>query len=105
MKLLRAVMIALVVALAAMVNPERGSAATTTISAEADAYVHAEKVGSNTGRYLSLRVRNQEKVNYVRFTVPTSTTLGGTVARATLRLHASTTSRCSLGVQVLRAAS
>jgi hypothetical protein len=103
-KIARRVVVTLVVALPVVVHVQPGAAATTAIVAAADAYVHAVNVTANTGNYVAMRVRNADKTSYVRFDVPSSVALGGSVTRARLRLYATTDVRCSMGLQVWRAA-
>ena len=75
---------------------------TTTIPAVADAFVQSSKPTANQGGSSSLRIRNSIKISYVRFdpALPPS----AEVSAATLRVYASTGAKCSLGVEVLRAA-
>jgi hypothetical protein len=78
-------------------------AAASGVAAEADAFVMASSPTANRGTAGSLRIRNAEKIAYVRFTVPQPPP-GATFVRATLRVFATTGSACPLGVEVLRAA-
>ena len=79
------------------------SAATTSVPAEADAFVVSSTPKSNKGSSTSLRIRNNSKISYVRFNVP-ALPRSAEVGAATLRMYASTGSQCSLSVEVLRAA-
>jgi hypothetical protein len=79
------------------------SAATTTVPASADSFVLSTSPNSNRGSALTLKVRSDIKITYIRFDVP-ALSGGETISAATLRLFATTTSKCTLGVEVLRAA-
>jgi hypothetical protein len=79
------------------------SAATTTVPATADSFVLSTSPNSNRGTALTLKVRNDIKITYIRFDVP-ALSGGETISTATLRLFATTNSKCPLGVEVLRAA-
>lgn len=85
-----------------LVSP--ASAAAATLTAEADAFVLNNQPNANRGSIKLLRVRNDVKYSYLRFQVP-ELPAGELVSTATLSLYASSPSRCSLGVDVLRAAS
>jgi len=76
------------------------SAATTTIPAEADAFVISTNPNANRGGSTSLRIRNNIKISHVRFNVP-ALPPSAEVTGATLRMYATTGSSCSL--EVLRA--
>src|SRR3990172_6213912 len=88
-------------------------AATTTIPAEADAFVVSSNPEVNRGDSTSLgirnqistslRIRNNIKISYVRFNVPSLPT-SVEVSAATLRVYATKGSNCPLGVEVLGAA-
>ena len=88
-------------------------AVTTTIPAEADAFVVSSNPEVNRGDSTSLgirnqistslRIRNNIKISYVRFNVPSLPT-SVEVSAATLRVYATKGSNCPLGVEVLRAA-
>ena len=100
----RAAAAALLIAALSMIARLPGaSAATTTVPAEADAFVISTGQKANRGGLTSLRIRNNVKVSYVRFNVP-ALPLPAEVSAATLRVFATTGSSCSLGVEVLRAA-
>ena len=79
------------------------SAASTTVPAAADSFVLSTSPNSNRGAALTLKVRNDIKISYIRFDVP-ALSAGETISAATLRVFATTTSRCTIGVEVLRAA-
>jgi hypothetical protein len=79
------------------------SAATTLISAQSDAFVVSTSPRANKGTATSLKVRNATKQTYVRFVVP-ALPPSTEVTRATLRMYSTTPAKCSLGVQVFRAA-
>jgi hypothetical protein len=79
------------------------SAAVTTIPANADSFVLSTSPNSNRGGASSLKIRNDAKITYIRFVVP-ALAGGESVGSATLRVYATTASRCALGVEVLRAA-
>ena len=83
--------------------PTSASAATTVVPADADSFVLSTSPNANRGAAASLKVRNNTKIMYVRFTVPGLPT-GHQVSRATLRVFATSPGRCTLGVEVLRAA-
>ena len=88
-------------------------AVTTTIPAEADAFVVSSNPEVNRGDSTSLgirnqistslRIRNNIKISYVRFNVPSLPT-SVEVSAATLRVYATKGSNCPLGVEVLGAA-
>jgi hypothetical protein len=78
----------------------RASAAVTTLQADADSFVLSTNLRANRGAATSLRVRNATKITYIRFQVPAN---GEQISTATLRVFA-TPARCTLGVEVLRAA-
>jgi hypothetical protein len=80
------------------------SAATSLVSAQADAFVMSTSPRANKGSAASLKVRNDVKQAYIRFEVP-ALAPSTQVTRATLRIYATTPAKCSLGVQVFRAAS
>jgi hypothetical protein len=80
------------------------AAGTSTLAPTADAFVVASSPTANRGLWTGLRVLPGAKVSYLRFEVP-SVGPGSTIELATLRLYASTPSRCPGGVQVLRGAS
>ena len=92
-----------IAAFAIIVNLPGAGAATTTILAEADAFVISSSPNSQRGGSTSLRIRNDIKISYVRFNVP-NLPPSVEVSAATLRVYASTGSQCSLGVEILRAA-
>jgi hypothetical protein len=79
------------------------SSATSTLSAAADAFVLSTNLKGNRGAATSLKVRNDSKFSYIRFNVP-ALPPSTVVTAATLRMNATTGSKCSLGVEVLRAA-
>ena len=93
----------LIAAFATIVNLPGAGAATTTILAEADAFVVSSNPNANRGGLTSLKIRNNTKISYVRFKVP-DLPASAQVSVATLRMYATTGSQCSLGVEVLRAA-
>jgi calcineurin-like phosphoesterase family protein len=79
------------------------SAATTTVTATADSFVLSTSPNANRGAATTLKVRSDIKITYIRFDVP-ALSGGETISAATLRVFATTTSKCTLGVEVLRAA-
>ena len=79
------------------------SAATTTVPATADSFVLSTSPNANRGAAITLKVRSDLKITYIRFDVP-ALSGGETISAATLRVFATTTSKCTLGVEVLRAA-
>jgi acid phosphatase type 7 len=79
------------------------SAATTTVPASADSFVLSTSPNSNRGSAVTLKVRSDIKFTYIRFDVP-ALSGGETISAATLRVFSTTTSKCTLGVEVLRAA-
>jgi hypothetical protein len=83
--------------------PTPASAATTTVGADADSFVLSARPKANKGTATSLRVRNDIEITYIRFNVPALPT-GHQVSGATLRVYASSASKCALGVDVFRAA-
>ena len=93
----------LVVAMLAIASLPTRAASTTTIPADADSFVLAARPNANKGTATSLRVRNDIEITYVRFNVPALPT-GHQVSGATLRVYASSASKCALGVDVFRAA-
>jgi len=95
----------LVIALFAMMagSLAPASAATTTLPASADAFVLSTSPNANRGGALALKVRSGTKITYMRFNVP-ALSGGETISAATLRVFATTSSKCTLGVEVLRAA-
>lgn len=97
-----AIVVTALAALIGVVVP--ASASTTTLSADADAFVIAGSPNANKGTVTSLRIRNDIKVAYLRFVVPEPLP-GETVNRATLRVFASSDSRCAAGAELIRAAS
>ena len=94
-------MIAVIAMTAALEVP--ASAATLTVAPNADSFVLSTDPSANRGTSTVLSTRNATKVTYLRFTVPTLAS-GESVTSATLRVYATTTSGCTLGVEVLRAA-
>ena len=96
------VVLAIVALVMTMAPP--ASAVTLTVVAQADAFVLSSSPNGNRGRTNSLKIRNDVKTSYVRFSVP-DLPLGEAVSTATLRMFATTPSRCALGVDVFRAAS
>jgi hypothetical protein len=99
-------MITLVVvgALATAVGPlSPATAATTTVTPEADAFVIRSRANSNRGATSALRIRNDVKRTYVRFNV--TLPAGETAVTATLRVFARTAPGCALGAEVLSSAS
>ncbi|OFW77858.1 MAG: hypothetical protein A2Z48_05870 [Actinobacteria bacterium RBG_19FT_COMBO_70_19] len=94
-------MVAALAALTGIVVP--ASASTTTLSADADAFVLAGSPNANKGTVASLRIRNDIKIAYLRFDVPEFPP-GETVSRATLRVFASSDSKCGAGAELIRAA-
>lgn len=85
-----------------LVSP--ASAATATLTADADAFVDAGSASRNYGDSSLLRVRADVRVSYIRFNVP-SVPSGEQVETATLEIYARSRDACSLGVEVFRAAS
>jgi acid phosphatase type 7 len=83
--------------------PTGASASTTAVPADADSFVLSTSPNSNRGAAASLKVRNDTKIMYVRFTVP-GLPAGHEVSRATLQVFATSPGRCTLGGEVLRAA-
>jgi hypothetical protein len=94
-------LIALLAMMAGLRTP--ATAATTTVPANADAFVISTSPNANKGGAASLKIRNNIKIAYLRFDVPAPSG-GQKINKATLRLYATTPSRCTLGVEVLRAA-
>jgi hypothetical protein len=94
-------MIAVIAMTAALEVP--ASAATQTVAPNADSFVLSTDPSANRGTSTVLRIRNATKFTYLRFTVPALAS-GESVTSATLRVYATTTSGCTLGVEVLRAA-
>ena len=76
------------------------SAATTTLSAEADSWVLSSSPRANKGTVNPLRVRAGVRITYLRFRVP-AFDASTTITSATLRLYSTSASRCTM--QVLRA--
>jgi hypothetical protein len=99
------VTVAFVIAIFAMMagSLAPASAATTTVPATADAFVLSTSPTANRGTALTLKVHSGTKISYLRFNVP-ALSAGETISAATLRVFATTTSKCTLGVEVLRAA-
>ena len=83
--------------------PTPASAATTTVGAAADSFVLSARPKANKGTATPLRVRNDIEITYIRFNVP-ALPAGHHVSGATLRVYASSPSKCALGVDVFRAA-
>lgn len=83
--------------------PTPASATTTTVPAQADAFVLSTKPSANKGATSPLRVLGSTKIAYFRFDVPAPPS-GQAITRATLRVFAPTPARCTLGVDVFRAA-
>ena len=83
--------------------PGPASATTTTIPAQADAWVLSTRPAANKGSINPLRVNDGVKIAYLRFSVPNLQS-GQTVSRATLRVFAVNPAKCTLGVEVFRAA-
>ena len=79
-------------------------AASMTVPAEADAFVVKSTPTINRGTASTLRIRNAGKVSYLRFNVP-ALPAGETVTAATLQVTATSGSQCTLGAEVIRAAS
>ncbi len=94
-------MIAVIAMTAALEVP--ASAANSTVAPSADSFVLSTDPNATRGTSTVLRIRNATKITYLRFTVPTLAS-GESVTSATLRVYATTTSGCPLGVEVLRAA-
>ena len=80
------------------------SATTTRLPPNADAWVRADRQNANNGGSSILRVLDDMRLSYVRFKVP-APPVGEGIVGATLRLSAQSASHCTLGVEVLRAAS
>ena len=78
------------------------AATTSSVAANADAFVNARQVGSNKGGSSALRIRNDFKHAYIRFDVP-SVAAGESITSATLRVFASSRPICSAGAEILRA--
>ena len=100
-KIVAAFLVAATLTIASL--PTLASAATTTVGADADSFVLSTSPNSNRGAATSLKVRNDTKIMYIRFTVPGLPT-GHEVSGATLRVFATSPGRCALGVDVLRVA-
>ncbi|HEX7247897.1 MAG TPA: phytase [Actinomycetota bacterium] len=96
------VLLACLIATTGLTAP--ASAVTLTTTAEADAFVLSSSPNGNRGRTSALKVRNDVKLSYIRFSVP-GLPSGEVLSIATLRVFASSSARCTLGVDVLRAAS
>lgn len=80
------------------------SATTTALRATADAWVDEDRRNKNYGGTSTLRVLDQMRLSYMRFKVP-ALPAGEQVVGATLRLSAKSASNCTLGVEILQAAS
>lgn len=100
-KIVAAFLISVTLTIASL--PTSASAATTTVGADADSFVLSARPKANKGTATSLRVRNDIEITYIRFNVPALPT-GHQVSGATLRVYASSASKCALGVDVFRAA-
>lgn len=98
---LRAAAAALFVALPLLVSTAQASGTTAVLGADADAFVQSSRPTSKKGLLTFMRVRQGTKLAYVRFVVPAS---AEPIASATLRIYATTASKCSAGVEILRAA-
>jgi acid phosphatase type 7 len=96
-----ALLVAAMLTIASLPTP--ASASTTIVPADADSFVLSTRPNSNMGSAKSLKVRNSDKITYIRFTVP-GLPAGEEVSGATLRVYATSPGRCALGVEVLRAA-
>lgn len=83
--------------------PPVASAASITLTAQADATVLAGSPTTNRGTLASLRVRNSSTMSYLRFDVP-ELAPGETVTRASLQVYARGGSQCIAGVQIQRSA-
>jgi calcineurin-like phosphoesterase family protein len=83
--------------------PTRASASTITVPAVADSFVISTSPNGNRGGAISLKIRNATKITYIRFNVP-DLAAGEEISSATLRVFAASGVRCTLGVEVLRAA-
>ncbi|MBK8034391.1 MAG: DNRLRE domain-containing protein [Chloroflexi bacterium] len=71
---------------------------TVTINASEDAYVNSSNAGSNYGRNTSIRTDRSPVVrSYLRFVVPS---LNGSIARATLRIYATSSASAGMGYSV-----
>jgi hypothetical protein len=100
---LRGFAMALIAVLALMAGLQApASAATVTVPANADSFVVSTAPSGNRGTATSLKIRNNTKITYMRFVVP-DLAAGEKVESANLRIFA-TPSRCTSGVEVLRAA-
>ena len=95
-------MVALVVMSISLLMP--ASATTTRLQPNADAWVGSARKNANDGGSSTLRVLDDVRLSYIRFKVPATPT-GEEIVGATLRLSAQSASNCSLGVEILRAAS
>jgi hypothetical protein len=73
------------------------------IAASADAFVLSGSPNSNRGGLSVLRVLTGSKVTYVRFDVP-ALAEGEAIGSAILRMPATNANKCTLGVEVYRAA-
>ncbi|HEV2951094.1 MAG TPA: DNRLRE domain-containing protein [Actinomycetota bacterium] len=92
-----------VLILGTLLPSSTASAATTTLTAAADAFVLSSSPTANRGATSPLRVRAGQKIAYVRFNVP-PVDAGTNISSATLRMYALNASRCGTGgVQILRA--
>ena len=80
------------------------SATTTTIAAEADAFVAASTPSANKGTVSVLRINDDVKRSYVRFNLGAFPP-AEPVTSATLRLFATSAPKCSTGLEVLVSAS
>jgi hypothetical protein len=72
------------------------AATTSSVPADADAFVNARQAGSNKGESSALRIRNDFKHAYLRFDVP-PVAVGERITSATLRVFASSRPICSAG--------
>jgi arylsulfatase A-like enzyme len=78
-------------------------ATTTTLTAVADAFVLSSSPNANRGSSRDLRINDDVKRSYVRFRL-SGLPPGESVTKATLKVFATSDSRCSLGAEVFRAA-
>jgi acid phosphatase type 7 len=78
-------------------------ASTTTLTAEADSFVLSSSPTAKRGRVQLLKINDDVKRSYFRFNL-SGLPAGETITQATLRIFATTKPKCSLGAEILRAA-
>jgi arylsulfatase A-like enzyme len=78
------------------------TASTTTLTAQADAFVVSSAPNSNRGSAIPLRINDDVKRSYFRFDVA-GLPAGESVTAATLKVFTTSVAKCSQGAEVLRA--